>query len=92
MTDICLVEMSMDEFTKCWVNPCKEQKETIERYTKMIRKLQGERKRLKNKVGRLKNVISKLKTKNESSENTKDEDEDAYYESDTVKDEEFIDE
>lgn len=88
MTDICLVEMSMDEFTKCWINPCKEQKETIERYTKMIRRLQGERRRLKNKVRRLKNVISSLKSGNEN----QNEDEDAYIDSDTVKDEEFIDE
>ena len=61
MTDMLLIEMTYDEFMNCWYNKNEEQRKTIAQNAKTIKKLNGEKRRLLNKVKRLKKVISQLK-------------------------------
>ena len=56
-----LIEMPYDEFMSQWYNKDIEHRKTIAQNAKTIKKLNGEKRRLLNKVKRLKKVISELK-------------------------------
>ena len=63
MSEILLIEMPHDEFMRCWYNPNIELKKQNAQNVKTIRKLQGEKRKLLNKIRRLKKLISEWKEK-----------------------------
>ena len=56
-----LIEMPYDEFMSQWYNKDIEHRKTIAQNAKTIKKLNGEKRRLLNKVKRLKTQIANLK-------------------------------